>query len=280
MKRAAILLVALSALLAGCGGTGGQNTILGDTPSQGDPVETATDTPRTPAETVTPPDGPQGIEGDAVDTEQLAAGHAAALAQHDYRLSINRTGRINDSFVQRTSAGRLPLFNYIEKPSATARQYYTRTSAVGMDRRGVMNYANTTAGDGGYVVQLIPGAVGSTPADRRIVRYLRPLALQPAGERTVDGRTYRVLTADMTREDIAAANTTSVRPSDLSEATGVEATLLVDQRGFVRSMDVTYEYPNGTTDLTMRVDQVGSTTVEEPGWLCEARAETQFDDDC
>jgi hypothetical protein len=229
---------------------------------------------------VTPPDGPQGIGNDSVDTDRLAAGHIAAIQQYDYRLSINRTGRINDSFVQRTSAGRYPLFTYIEKPSATARQYYTRTSEVGLDRRGVMNYANTTAGSGGYVVQLIPGAVDSTPAGNRVRNYVGPMALQPAGERTVDGRTYRVLTANMTREDIAATNTTSVRPSDLSEATGLEATLLVDQRGFVQSMDVTYEYPDGTTNLTMRVDQVGSTTVEEPGWLCEARAETDFDDDC
>jgi hypothetical protein len=280
MKRAAILLVALSALLAGCGGTGGQNTILGDTPGQADPVETATDAPQTPVETATPPDGPQGIEGDSVDTQLLAAGHAAALQQYDYRLSINRSGRINDSFVQRTSAGKLPLYTYIEKPSATARQYYTRTSEVGMDRRGVMNYANTTASGGGYVVQLIPGALGPTPADRRVNRYVRPLDLQPAGERTVDGRTYRVLTADMSREDIAATNTTSVRPSDFSEATGLEATLLVDQRGFVQSMNVTYEYENETTALSMRVDRIGSTTVEEPGWLCEARAQTRFADDC
>jgi len=268
MKRAAVLLVALSALLAGCGGAGTQ-TSPGPSPQSSPPATTDTTT------TVEPPDGPLGIGNASVDERLLVSGHVAAVQQFSYRFTLNQTA--NDSFRQWTSRGKLPLRTYIEKPSATADQYYVRMNAVGMDRRGVMNYADTTAGGGQYVVQAIPGSLGPTPADRRLLSLVVPMNLSENGTRTVDGREYRVLTASgMADLDTSASG----MPANLSGVTGFEATLLVDQRGFVRSVNATYEYPDDTLTIRARVDQVGSTTVEEPDWLCEARAQTKFEDDC
>lgn len=271
MKRAAVLLVALSAVLAGCGGSGGETTTAPGPLTQVDPPETTTQT--TP--TVEPPDGPVGISDGAVDERTLVGGHAAVLQTHSYRFTLNQTE--NDSFRQYTSRGKLPLRTYITKPSASADQYYVRMSEVGMDRRGVMNYANTTAGGGQYVTQAIPGELGPSPATRRLLSFVEPMDLTPSGTRTVDGREYRVLTASGL-EDLNTSY--DGRPPRLSETTGFEATVLVDQRGFVSSVNATYEYPNETRNVRIRVDQVDSTTVEEPAWLCDARAQTRFEDDC
>lgn len=270
MKRAVVLLVALSAILAGCGGSGGTTTTAPGSLTQVDVPETTAGTP-----TVEPPDGPVGIEDGAVDERALVGGHIAALQPHSYRFTLNQTA--NDSFRQYTSAGKLPLRTYITKPSASADQYYVRMSEVGMDRTGVMNYANTTAGGGQYVVQAISGELGPTPADRRLLAFVEPMNLTVDGTRTVDGREYRVLTASGMDDLNTSANG---RPPRLSEVTGFEATLLVDQRGFVHSVNATYEYPDDTRTVRIRVDQVDATTVEEPAWLCEARAQTRFDDDC
>jgi len=270
MKRVAVLLVALSAVLAGCGGSGGPTTTP-DTLTQVDPPETTAGTP-----TVEPPDGPVGISNGSVDERSLVAGHAAALQPHSYRFTLNQTA--NDSFRQYTSAGKLPLRTHIQKPSASADQYYVRMGEVGMDRTGVMNYANTTASGGQYVVQAIPGELGPTPATRRLVSFVQPMDLTPVDSRTPSDRDYRVLTAS----GLENLNTSysGGRPPRLSEVTGFEATVLVDQRGFIYSVNATYEYPNETRNVRIRIDQVDSTTVEEPSWLCDARAQTRFDDDC
>jgi hypothetical protein len=271
MKRVAVLLVALSAVLAGCGGSGGPTTTSPGPMTQVDPPETTAGTP-----TVEPPDGPVGIEDGAVDERSLVAGHAAALQPHSYRFTLNQTA--NDSFRQYTSAGKLPLRTHITKPSASADQYYVRMSEVGMDRTGVMNYANTTAGGGQYVTQAIPGELGPSPATRRLVSFVEPMNLTADGTRTVDGREYRVLTAS----GIDDLNTSAggARPPRLSEVTGFEATVLVDQRGFIYSVNATYEYPDDTRTVRILVDQLDSATIEEPSWLCDARAQTRFDDDC
>lgn len=54
-----------------------------------------------------------------------------------------------------------------------------------------------------------------------------------------------------------------------------EGVVTVDERGFVRSFNIEGFGDDVNTEYAMSVDNVGSTTVEEPDWLEEARQQTE-----
>jgi hypothetical protein len=262
MQRRALLAVvlALTVALAGCQFGGGTAT-----PATGTPDATATPTP-TPGpfgEASLPP----GVDESGVtDPDALMAAHASTLngssvtVAIEFRLTVNGTGQdigLRGKELPGTDRGWMEVS--FQDGTGT---YYTADGTTYY--REVVNESvdyGTTDG-----VSAIPDQP-RFGADERVRTAVAAAEWEPVGTVERDGRTLFEFRA--TQVDPPNVNTSS----DATVAS--DGRLLIDQRGAVHhvSVNTTVENDRGTVEYGVRVtlSDVGSTAVEEPSWLDNAR---------
>jgi len=258
------LFVALSVLLAGCFGGSATGTASPD-----GVATTATPTP-SPTETPVRFGGeapPPGVDGSGVtDVDALLSAHADALADRSatvsisFRLTVDGSGR-NVSLAGKTLPGADRGWLQVRFADGVG-TYYTEDGTTYARERvnGTTNYGTTTD----------VSAVPERPrfgADERVRSAIEAAEWEPVGTVERDGRTlfeFRATEVDPPNVDTSG-----------DTAVGSSGRLLVDGQGVVHlvAVSTTVENDRGTVEygITVRLTDVGTTTVEEPDWIDRAR---------
>ncbi|MFB6302843.1 MAG: hypothetical protein ABEH78_08290 [Haloferacaceae archaeon] len=259
MRPSLAVLVALLAVLAGCG-AGPSATSPSGTDAQPSPTPTAAPTTPTPATTLDPTSVP-GVRADGVNVTRLTAAHEAALNRTSYTLNVSvRRGDARRRIVVATS-GPVPTRIRSESPSRTRVEYYE-------DGRF---YRRTVAG-GNVSYRMGPFVGNPAFSGASVLRQYMSMARYAPMRTTVHrGEPVVVLAAD--REDL--------RSGAFGDATteSFASRALVGADGVVRSFEFV---ASGTTAdgrpfvvrVRLRVTGIGDTVVGAPDWLDEARAAT------
>lgn len=264
MQRRALVAVvlAVTVALAGCQFGGGT-----ETPVTATPEGTATPTPGPFGDASLPP----GVEETGVtDVDALMAAHASTLNGSSatvtigFVLTVNGTGQdigLRGKELPGTDRGRME----VTFPDGTG-TYYTADGTTYYQEivNGSVDYGTT---DG---VSAIPDRA-RFGADERIRTAVAAAAWEPVGTVERDGRTLL---------EFRAAKVDPPNVNTSGDATvSSDGRLLIDQRGAVHhvSVNTTVENERGTVEYGVRVtvSGVGSTTVEEPPWLENARGNGQ-----
>lgn len=222
------------------------------------------------AQTLDDVDYPEGVSEDGANVSALAESHEQRLQNRSFTLRVNstvNTSAYNQSVSLDARVG--PDRDAVHADSSAMDQqmsvYLTEDT----------QYTRVTAGDGEpryRVTDRTPAALqlfsGSFAGATFLDRFAGSANFTPTDVRTVDGATVVVLEAD-------GSNVTETSQANV---TGYEATLLVDERGVVRSVEVDVsgnrDGEQFRTRFSMTVTDIGETTVSEPGWLDEARNQT------
>ncbi|MFC4552720.1 MULTISPECIES: DUF7537 family lipoprotein [Halorussus] len=252
-------------VLAGCtGGTGRTDTTTA-TPT----VETAGSSPSSTATTAVRANG-------SASGRRLAADHADALAAAESftrrwsaslsssvdgtteTLSLNRTARVDadgELFLRETTAGTITETRYVS-PSGDR---YGRTELSGRD---TVKYHRP--GDD-YAVEAYRNRSAETVVDA--------FEFEADGATTLDGERVRVYAAtSLSQVRHPDANVTRFDPEDV---TALDACAYVDGSGLVRKFTYRVEADvdgvNRTFAVRFAYEDVGSTDVQAPSWLGEAK---------
>ncbi|WP_121820645.1 DUF7537 family lipoprotein [Halostella salina] len=210
---------------------------------------------------------PYTDSGDELDGEMLNESHTEAIeSAGSYTLGYNVTlSGSNSSLVQNTR-GQVDLEN--------DRQYAVQFVSLFGNRT---TYRYTA--DGTTYQRIVPEngetqyqtSNGSTTASPAInTNNVDAFEWEQQGTETVDG-------VGVTRYEATGVANYSALPTAPSEANAsdVSATLLVSEDGVMHeyTLDYTQESSGATQEISLRyaATEVGSTTVEEPDWLDEAR---------
>jgi hypothetical protein len=255
MQRNALQLLAIAALVALAGCTGGLS-------GAGDPAD------GTP--TLEEVSYPAGVSANGTNVSALAEAHAAALENRSFTLSadtavntsmMNQSARFDAAVGQHHDTVRVNGTVMGQRVSVylTAEKRYAR---YGTD--GEVSYrATERTAD---VPRLVPSS--SFTGAGYLDRFGGVANATPTGVRERNGTTLIVLRAD-------GSNATATAEANVTD---YNATLLVDQRGVVHSLTVeTTSVRDGQrfrTAFSMELSNVGATTVPEPAWLDEARNRT------
>lgn len=257
------LLVILLVVSAGCLGGGGPAPTA--TPTERPTTERATTTPG--LDDVTLPDG---VSREGVEASTLLATHRQALAETSFVQQFNESMVVGNESADRSAI-------HTRRVKASGKKVLlVATDSRGTTRRysnGSATFAKlTTDGTTEY-------AAVSEPLTRTrvlglgLVRpYLAGGAFAAAGTTVRDGETLIRLRAT------EVGNASAIRQAfQAAEIHGVEGTGLVDQRGRIRSLQVTIRFvPSGsnrtvTTRLRYSLSALGATTVSAPAWVSTAR---------
>ena len=224
---------------------------------------------------------PPGLDDDAVtDASALVRAHTSALESRsftvrsttttrppddDYRVVLNRTWRVDP-----TGPFRGSVVGTSEAVGDAPERYARHPDERASWREGTTTYRRVSAdGDATYRrVGLFNASVKLSAALQRQTLY----RLNTRTEATVtpvtqDGsRLYRI----------------DAQLNDTAVTTNASMTLLVDTDGIVRTIrtnrTVQYRSGNRVVTRTVRIEDVGATTVERPDWYPEAVDATRTDD--
>lgn len=265
MRGLATLALVLALVLAGCGGTDAPAFGGADRPTV-TPAAVPHDPPAAPGRTLAP-----GLTREGVfDPNRLAAAHAAVLADTSYtvhrveqRTYRNGTVRSRYESTVRVAAGG-DRFRYVLE-QADYRGETPRERRVGrwMDDGSGFERHEDASGSVRYRRLSDPDAVLPERATNRygLARVLSAVDLRVTGTTERGGRTLYHLGVEGT-------------PEDLPPLRSVAVDAVVDDRGVVRSYDLTYrvERAGTPTRVTVRVafDALGATRVVRPLWYDEA----------
>lgn len=225
-------------------------------------------------------DLPPGVRSNRTVPEPLVAAHAGGVGDASHvvvRRSLRRsatgtrTGRVVARFGSNRS--RLAVRSVVAGPGVPNRTVETYLAGSTRYRRqsrgGETRYSVADALDGAYRAER--RAVGSTAFVRQL---LEAAEFRPVGVRVRNGTALVVLRAS----GGGLADHLAGDPN----ASSVEATMLVTERGVVRGTTVevrgTPESPVERLTVEVRVERVGETGVREPGWLGEARSASNRSD--
>lgn len=249
MRRNALLLIAVCCLvaLAGCSGA-----LSGET---GEPTE----------DDVTYPDG---VSENGTDLSALADGHAEALNGSSFTLALDMTQ--NGSTGEQSIGMDTAVSADRDRVRANASMQGQRTSMyltedrqyarVTVDNQTMYDASDRTS-EG---MQMVPGSYSGATYVEQFGESANA-NFTPTEVREVDGTTLVELRADGSNVSVPEG----------AEILAYDATILVDERGVIHSLDVSVESErDGETtnvSLSMEVSDVNETTVDEPSWLDEAR---------
>lgn len=264
--RKAILVVAVAALaiLAGCTGGNGPGTA---TPANNS--------------TATPADG-QSIEPVAElnasylnnNTEAAVEDGGSYTSETAYYLYVNTTRGESESWTNSTQrvdfesdqGAREATQAFLgDQPTTTTQNVYTAngTTYQRLNSSLGMSY-DVQTGDGGTV-----RPVNLTSFQQNYTFLTSSFAYEANGTETVDGTTTVRYSSTNLTDDSYFVSSEDATVSDAS------STLYVDDDGVVRRASISYNVTATTgssaTDLTISLTDIGSTTVEEPDWIDDAR---------
>jgi hypothetical protein len=269
-KRVSILFVAVLVVLAGCAGGGGAASDTGDADSAS-----------------------SGTGGEsAVDAGSGSSGGASGDAETLELSDPERLLRDAGSF---TTTWSYEGVDATGTEQAVAREFYA-------DLDGGRSYTVTSSDDGGAVEQFVADGVtytrtgagdtavysayeGSTDVIATAVSLSQARAygvndgMELTGSETFDG--VRVDRYELTAANealVLAGAATAAESADEIEVTSFEYVVLVDEDGLSRSES--WSFAGRTSDGTevrgswkYSLTAVGSTTVDDPDWLADARAQ-------
>lgn len=266
----AALLLSVLLVLAGCNGTGGQSpTALNTTTAPNGAGTSATGT-ATPA-TAEP------IYETPLDSAAIVEGHNQALsAAETFRYVQNATVRRVDP------PGLIQLTNVTADVNLTSNAVFARqnVSLIGTSQvyRNESAFAYERRVTAGEITYRDPNSRAINTTFYKlppIARYIRGLDYTYEGTESRDGETvyrYTVTSTDqLTPSDHGLA---VIPPENVQE---IESELVLGEGGVVRSFS--YEVVGNNTNgdalrynLRVAYGNVGTTTIEAPPWLDEARA--------
>ncbi len=265
-----LLTVAVVALSAGCGGLAGTGQ------------ETPTVTPA-PVPEIDADDGlvAPGVSADgSIDAGRLARAHAWAVENESYLFRSERgTTSTRGNQTAPTSLRRLlrversNTYHYrtdrrLERVDGRP-QFLLNYSEYAVDGVGYVRY--TTGADSGVTYRPVSGATPDRFVSLATEPIRRHLAVDDADVTEVrrDGRRYY---------EVEATGDRLVTGESVENYT---ATALLRPDGFVRSLSVSYVYPDEQRRAFRRFEytDAGETTAEEPDWVDDARAALDADGD-
>jgi len=294
-RAAATVLVALVVALAGCGGATTETTAPDrDTADATEPATTTTPSPNptttdsaTPA-TTTPPPSDEGLPVDrlawvnesGIDTTALFRAHTFTVTNAS-SYTTSRTLVLEERGGDAENVRMATLRASQTQDRALVNRTRRSTTADGSDTETSAEYRTVTDdGDVVYVRTQVGGEVNyrvledpyrsfDTFYDQATLyeqlRLVESFAFEFDRTVTVDGRPAYRFTADSFRADPPSEN-----------ATDPTATLVVDDRGVIRSLSFSYDTVSGGTpatfSLTFETRDLGETTVSAPDWLDDADA--------
>lgn len=255
MQRNALQLFAIVALvvLAGCSGglSGGDATATDDGPTLDDVSY------------------PPGVSENGTNVSALAEAHAGVLENESFALTADSV--MNSSMTNQSV--RLEAAVNEDRDSVLV-DGSMRGQQVSMYLTAEKRYTRIGTGNGSTyrTTDRTSDAVKLVPSSFTGTNYLGQFAgvgdFTPTDAREANGTTVVALEAD-------GSNATEAATANLTD---YEATMLVDERGVVRSMTVdatsTTRGRQYSTSFSMKIESVGATTVSEPAWLDEARNST------
>lgn len=270
-KQLAILLVGLLTVTAGCG------DIVGDSGSP-TPAENATDDQAT----TTPTEGAMAsaYTGE-VNVSAIKQAHNETLdAVGTYTIVSNQTVETNQTSRSTFSSSRLTKFN-LDSGAA----YRKSNSSIGFTEEVYVDangsaYKRTDQGDYGGVEYSEP-SFPPTPEDSISASVLDVLGELNTTHETkeVDGETVHVYTAN----NVSEVPEEAIQQDENITFTNFEYRVEIIEGGNLKSFTynlTAIQERNGekvetTLALTQETKDVGSTTVEEPSWLDEAKEQMQ-----
>lgn len=285
MHRSSLISILLASclLLAGCTGT------IGPGASGTDAPETPTATP-TASSTTTPESTPElAVTPGEIDVEAIAERHASALRDaksYTVETSVSVEGS-NESNVSSGFSSALSLSETVRVDHETGRGlaiigskggngsvsivYTDFERAKSYQRIGTEASASYIGYESVHSVFQGETAVGtdSTATADAFENWLQGINFSVAGVETSDGQQLTRLEAT----GVESHNESSMWNSPGSEP--VRTTVLVDEEGMIR--EISHEQRRNVsgqtvqTTMTITYSNVGSTNVEEPDWLDEAR---------
>lgn len=265
MDRLPSVTVAALLLLAGCSGLAGPT----DEPRTVNP-----NLDSTPSATATSPPGadyPPGVSADGVDAGRLATAHADALENrskavraHITILAANGTTLLSRTTTTRTDGDALSVSVQVVGAQPG---FLGPFLDYGFWSDGNATLVRRERPDGTVRYRERPGdarpTIGVSPTGRAIVEpLLYSAAFQYVGTERRGNATYHVLTAG------------TVEFGRTENARNVRVAIAVTPEGVVESTSLRYDTRLRGVEVTIverfRVFDVGSTTVERPGWADEA----------
>jgi hypothetical protein len=285
MRPLPALLVAAIVLLAGCSGLfpGGPAETEAPTPTAGDetPTRTTTTTPTarpttTVAPTPTTTRSPTTTEPPGNDTEPLAPGVTGeGIVNPIALLSAHQRELLADGFVANVT--------YENVGNGTVQWRTTQRTIAGPG--GERAVLSGTAGESNAIITTQDVWLNATHATLRRIeddetaytvedRLTPPEALVMPGPILSLVQTYRseyavtnVETRDGRRYVTLSATIDRVGGDETADT---EATMLVDERGVVHSIDATTNYGGGDDwHVTYAVERIGGVDPDPPSWLAE-----------
>lgn len=209
---------------------------------------------------------PNGVSDGGVNATALVDAHEAGLENRSFTLEMTLTGASENesqSYAVRNavSADRSRMLAHTNTSTGTTDVYFTADRVY---QRSVLD--GRTSYDVRERTSRAPQAApGPLTGVRFLRQYLSTANFTPTGVTVDDGTTLIVLTAD----------TASLVNNSMTNVTRFDARVLVDERGVVHRATLDYaavsadgETISGST--TLRVTDIGETTVTEPDWLDEA----------
>lgn len=269
-RTLATLVVASMLFLAGCsfGGTGSPTPTAADT-SSADATPTATDTPS--GQSFTYPDG--YAESGVVDA-------TAADATHRSTLTTTAGFTVTYDAVV-TTPNATTYVVYDQQVETESREVLRRTNVTSGDITGIV--ARYYSDDTVYFKSQQPGAnepsYGNQSQQYNIDEFTGIEFVNPAltdvsfGSSEIQSRdgSQVVVYSDATLEAAEGLFGSNI---DAASVTDFEATLVVDSDGVVRELrySATIERSGGDrqVEVTVTIDEIGATTVDEPSWLSQA----------
>ncbi|KAB1187594.1 MULTISPECIES: hypothetical protein [Haloferax] len=221
------------------------------------PVPTATPEPRAIAPGVTT----AGVENATL----LADAHRRVVANESYRWTIGYRESIAGD-----ETGREVEVVHVEEPHV----YNSEVQRVSWS--GLRAYPRPTASEDSYADGAMRYSRRPNEPDGVAIRVLDPEVLDGPGRHAIRAERYigwylsteRSRVVNSTVEDGVEVTRIEGSGNDFPRSRDYEFVAFVEESGFVRSMQVSYETRDGLgVTVWFEYDAIGNTTVEPPAWL-------------
>lgn len=256
MRKAMVVVIAATVVLAGCSGGGG--SVTPTEPGTAGPTESGTEIGGTPT--------PGGSDSEPSDTSSLVTAGSDNLLDSATETDVtvfNGTEQTSVLIRNDTAAGRELV--ELTRPSGTTEVYSTddyvavRNGTTGDVQYGKANSTIGLATDVGAGFIVVGGLL-----------YTGLLKWDETGTTTVDGEEGVVYEGESLNTTELTGNTTA-SGLEQSEVRSVDGRAVTGPDGRIHSLTVRIETPEGTygTEMSFRYDGI---TVTQPEWVDESQA--------